>query len=400
MGRSSRIPAFSVLLIMVAVSLVGIASLPYLNIRYKPERPQQNITVAFRMPGAVSQVVEAEVTSKKNYSGGIVGRMDLGSILSCDNYGKIISTDGNYTGGIAGKSDTIIRNSAAKCTLSGNDYVGGIAGKASKIINCQTLVHVDESGEFTGAIAGDADTGNLLKNYCVNDDLGGIDDINYTEIAEQTTVDRFAAFVDNNFNKDVSFTLKFVADDKEVAELKYNYKDSIPDEDIPPIPEKKGYYGKWSEYNFKEVTYDAVITAEYNRNMDILSSDTKRENGKSVILVCGAFDDTASVTADKVNDSKAIDSYEVQISGIYTDSYTVRYLPLSDKKVSIYIDSGSGLKKVSSKPYGSYLEFKTDTPVFTICEMKKDNTILFIFASAMVVLVLAAAVVLIRKKRK
>ena len=52
------------LLIMVAVSLVGIASLPYLNIRYKPERPQQNITVAFRMPGAVSQVVEAEVTSK------------------------------------------------------------------------------------------------------------------------------------------------------------------------------------------------------------------------------------------------------------------------------------------------------------------------------------------------
>lgn len=343
---------------------------------------------------------EAEVTSKKNYSGGIVGRMDLGSILSCDNYGKIISTDGNYTGGIAGKSDTIIRNSAAKCTLSGNDYVGGIAGKASKIINCQTLVHVDESGEFTGAIAGDADTGNLLKNYCVNDDLGGIDDINYTEIAEQTTVDRFAAFVDNNFNKDVSFTLKFVADDKEVAELKYNYKDSIPDEDIPHIPEKKGYYGKWSEYNFKEVTYDAVITAEYNRNMDILSSDTKREDGKSVILVCGAFDDTASVTADKVNDSKAIDSYEVQISGIYTDSYTVRYLPLSDKKVSIYIDSGSGLKKVSSKPYGSYLEFKTDTPVFTICEMKKDNTILFIFASAMVVLVLAAAVVLIRKKRK
>ena len=52
------------------------------------------------------------------------------------------------------------------------------------------------------------------------------------------------------------------------------------------------------------------------------------------------------------------------------------------------------------RAYGSYLEFKTDTPVFTICEMKKDNTILFIFASAMVVLVLAAAVVLIRKKRK
>ena len=340
----------------------------------------------------------SEVTSKKNYSGGIVGRMDLGSILSCDNYGKISSTDGNYTGGIAGKSDTVIRNSAAKCTLLGNDYTGGITGKGSKIINCQTLIHIDQCGEFTGAIAGDADTDMLARNYCVNDTLGAVDDINYTGIAEQSDVDRFVTFVDNNFNKDVAFTLKFVADDDEVAELTYNYKDSIPDEDVPPVPEKKGYYGKWSDYNFKEVTYDAVITAEYNRNMDIIASDAKRENGKSVILLCGAFDDRASVSAVQLKNCEAIDSYDVSINGVYTDNYTVRYLPKSDKKVNICIDSGDGLKKVSAKSYGRYLEFKTDSPTFRLCEVKKSNTMLYICIAITILLIFAGIIVFLKKK--
>lgn len=340
---------------------------------------------------------DAKITSKKNYSGGICGRMDLGSILSCDNYGKVISKDGNYIGGIAGKSDTIIRNSAVKCTLSGNDYVGGIAGEASKIVNCQTLVHIEESGEFTGAVAGDADTDNLANNYCVNDDLGAIDDINYTGIAESGTIDRFVAFVDNNFNKDIFFTLRFFADDEKVAELSYSYKASIPDNEIPPVPEKKGYYGKWSDYNFKEVTYDADITAEYNRNMDIIASDTKRDNEKSVILVCGTFDDRAYVSATAVDDGDAIDCYDVKISGVYTENYTVRYLPKSDKKVNIYIDG----EKVSAKAYGRYLEFRTDTPVFRLSEKEKSNTVIYICIALGIILILAGiAIVLIRKKRK
>ena len=337
---------------------------------------------------------DAEITSKKNYSGGICGRMDLGSILSCDNYGKVISKDGGYIGGIAGKSDTIIRNSASKCTLSGNDYVGGIAGQASKIVNCQTLVHIEKSDEFSGAIAGDADTDNLSNNYCINDDLGAIDDINYTGIAEPGTIDRFVAFVDNNFNKDVFFTLRFFADDEKVAELTYSYKASIPDNEIPVVPEKKGYYGKWSDYNFKEVTYDADITAEYNRNMDIIASDAKRDNEKSVILVCGTFDDRASVSATAVDDSDAIDSYDVKISGVYTENYTVRYLPKSDKKSDIYING----EKVSSKAYGRYLEFKTDTPVFRLSEKEKNNTVLYICIALGIILIFTVIAIVATKK--
>ncbi len=65
------------------------------------------------------------VTSKKDYAGGIVGRMDLGYILDCRNYGNVESTDGSYVGGIAGSSASTIRRSQSKCMTSGKNFVGG-----------------------------------------------------------------------------------------------------------------------------------------------------------------------------------------------------------------------------------------------------------------------------------
>lgn len=59
-------------------------------------------------------------------------------------------------GGIAGRSDSSIRLSWAKCTLSGEDYVGGIAGYGKTLSDCRSLVTVD-GGAYTGAIAGDVD---------------------------------------------------------------------------------------------------------------------------------------------------------------------------------------------------------------------------------------------------
>ena len=61
-------------------------------------------------------VNEGKVNSAKNYAGGIVGRMDLGSVLSCEGYGAVKANDGDYVGGIAGASETVIRNSAASRT--------------------------------------------------------------------------------------------------------------------------------------------------------------------------------------------------------------------------------------------------------------------------------------------
>lgn len=56
--------AFSVLLVMAALSIVGIASLPLLNVQYKPSTPGSSINVSYSYPSASPEVVEAEVTSK------------------------------------------------------------------------------------------------------------------------------------------------------------------------------------------------------------------------------------------------------------------------------------------------------------------------------------------------
>lgn len=317
---------------------------------------------------------EGKVEGKKNYSGGIAGRMSIGSLMLCDNLGDISASDGSYVGGIAGKSETVIRNSSSKCSLSGTDYIGGIAGEGEKIYNCAALVSVPEYGECAGSIAGSGDKDKILSNIFVSDTLGGIDDVSYKGSAENTDVDSFVRFVRNNFGKDVTFKLRFIADDKVVDEVYFNYGDAIPEESIPRVPEKNGYYGKWGFYNFDEAKFDADIEAEYHRDMDIISSDEKRDNGKSIALLCGAFDDNSEISVKSCDktESRMIDANEITISGCYEEKYTVRYLPLSEKKVDLYADTGSGLHKLKTFSKGSYTEFEISEPCFKLYEVKKN----------------------------
>ncbi len=51
------------LLVMAALSLVGLASLPRLNIQYTPTTPGRGISVSYSYPDASAEIVEAEVTS-------------------------------------------------------------------------------------------------------------------------------------------------------------------------------------------------------------------------------------------------------------------------------------------------------------------------------------------------
>lgn len=57
------IPPLTALLVMAALSLVGLASLPRLNIQYTPTAPGRGISVSYSYPDASAEVVESEVTS-------------------------------------------------------------------------------------------------------------------------------------------------------------------------------------------------------------------------------------------------------------------------------------------------------------------------------------------------
>ena len=64
-NRSQRgIPAFSVLLIMAALSVIGVAMLPMLNVQYTPSPVERKIDVSFTWPDASARLIEQSVTSR------------------------------------------------------------------------------------------------------------------------------------------------------------------------------------------------------------------------------------------------------------------------------------------------------------------------------------------------
>ena len=80
---SRKISSFSVLLVMAVLSVIGIASLPMLNIQYKPSSASRTISISFSYPGASPEIVEAEVTSKLE---GVISRIKGNAEVSSDSY--------------------------------------------------------------------------------------------------------------------------------------------------------------------------------------------------------------------------------------------------------------------------------------------------------------------------
>lgn len=64
-GTGNRnIPAFTVLLLMAVLAVVGVSVLPTLDVRYAPERSSDGVSVSFSWPDVSERIMEAEATSK------------------------------------------------------------------------------------------------------------------------------------------------------------------------------------------------------------------------------------------------------------------------------------------------------------------------------------------------
>lgn len=322
---------------------------------------------------------EGEVMAKKHNAGGIVGLMDFGSVYLCENRGDIATTDGDYTGGIAGKTDGTVRTSLALCNLTGGDYVGGIVGGGKTVSDCLALVHTDGSGRYAGSIAGDADTADLVRNCFVSETLGGIDDVSYTGVAEAVDIDTFTAAAKQLLDAEVSFALTFVCEGETVAVVPFTYGETIPEEQIPAVPSKDGYYGKWDAYDYNLPLYSAKLEANYFRDVKMVVSDLTRADDKPILFVSGSFDDAATVAlyeTDEVPSAlhgrKILAGYKAEISAAEADSYTVRYLPQTDKHGELYVVYGDKCEKVKCRDFGSYLEFSVPAADFALYEVQTD----------------------------
>lgn len=355
-------------------------------------------------------VNQADVTAQKSDVGGISGKQELGMILRCENYGRVKSNSGDYVGGIAGESLSYIRESFAKCALSGEEYVGGIAGFGYRIENCYTMVRILETDAFSGAIAGMADdTEQMSGNYFVSDELAGIDRISYSEKAEPLSYEELleTEMLPDEFRK---MKIIFYADDEEIARVSCNYDSSILESQYPEIPEKEGFYADWDKKELRNIRNDEDIYVEYVRYLTTLSGEFLRDSGQSAILADGQFQEGDRLTVSQISaaDMETVPerTREIFTVNIPDDGEAVHQLRYQapdgeTKGLIMYVKNGDDWIRTDTELFGNYYVFQAEgNEVQLAISADSSNLVIYVVLGVLVVALLILAAVLIQKKKR
>jgi len=355
-----------------------------------------------------------EIVAKKDYAGGIVGKMDLGTARNCQSYGDVTSEGGKYVGGIAGGSSALIENSYTRCKLSGGKYVGGIAGLAYDLNHCYSLIRIEEATEFYGAIAGDiSKNGMVYNNYFVSGDWDGIDRVSYATMAMPISYEQMVAT--EGFPEEFTqFMLRFVADDTAIAEIPFHYGDSLSEDAIPEVPKKDGYYAAWEDYDYQNMEFNETIEAVYTKELTVIASEDKLENGKMpVFLLEGIFDEDAKVelTDRKKDFDISLGEQESLLANWHitvqnqnrpeTDYIAHLAKPADTNQVQLYHLQDGNWTEIAYEESGSYLIFSMSGNTADICLVGASHTkeLMTIVALAGV-LFLGVLLILLHRKRK
>lgn len=356
-----------------------------------------------------------KITAKKNYCGGIVGKMDMGLVKNSRSSGTISGTSGSYIGGIAGYSSAKLRGCVSKVTLSGTSYIGGIAGEGGIITDCLSISDITEFTEKIGALAGYVDfekeNTEISGNLFVDRGVAGIDRVSYAGAAEPTSYEEFA----RRTGSFADIVLEFTADGETLGKVTVPYGGSIKPSDIPEIPIKSGYYAKWEEFDFDNITFPRVLEAEYVQLLSSIASVKQSESGLPLVLADGSFDENAAVLVE--TESSAVfapDGSELRLVTIEaggTAPTALRFLKSGDNpKLMQYINGA--WKPVQFTENGSYLIVKN--PVlengaasFCVSGSAVSTTLIIVLAAVGGVVIIAAVLVFIvinksksRKKQK
>ena len=367
------------------VNVAGIAGSMAIEYDFDPEDDlvevgDRSLDVRYQTKAVILSCINlGEVTGKKDDAGGIVGRMDLGQVSHCENYGSVSSADGSYVGGIAGASWGSIRDSWARCTLSGDHYVGGIAGYGSTLKNCHTLITLQEGSAYVGTVAGSVDPeGTVTGNTFTQEALGAIDGISYDGQAEPVTFGALcAAGAPETF---AQLELTFRADGKEVAVVPFQYGKGIAR--LPEIPAKKGYSAAWPDLDYSHLTASQTLEAIYTPYTSSLTDGGDLPD----ILVDGSFSAQAKVShttketawTDSKGESHQGTAYTVTVKDPVLDavSYTVHCrLPEANGRYAVWVQTGENWQRQDSEKDGSYLLFPSTEETITFCLVEEGNSL-------------------------
>lgn len=357
------------------------------------------------------------VQVKKEAAGGIVGSMDMGTVLSCRNYADLSEGDADYVGGIAGRSHSAIRDCAAKCRLDGAAHVGGIAGSGTTITGCRALV-LAEGTEQVGAVAGcleNDDLTNLLQNedgeqsgnYFVSDTLGGIDGVSYAGQAEPLSFADFAALTEQEGLPEVfrTIVLTFRADGAVVGTEAVDYGGSFDAGAAPAIPAKDGCTAAWPAFATEDIRFDQVIDAVYTPLSTVVAGTELRDDGRPILLAEGSFG-TGDLTMAASTDAplaagQHTESWQFTLPENDGSAWQMHYLP-QKKNTAVYLKNADGSwRRADTVEDGSYLVFTVQPGEDTLAAVVQPRVPLPLAVGGVgAAVVLLAAVGLLRRRRK
>ena len=330
------------------------------------------------------------VSARKNCVGGVVGRMVLGVASDCQSYGPVESTRGSYVGGIAGFSHGVIRKCWAKCSLTGSRLVGGVAGWATNLQDCSTLVKISGAGSLFGAVAGQIEEDGVLShNIFVSESLGGIDGISYGEKAYSLPYDEFKELPELPLEFR-SLTVTFLNGNSVISRLSVPYGGSVDNSQIPIIPQKAGYFGKWSDFERQNLYFDADVEAVYS---PLLSAIASRDEN---FIAEGSFTPQTELIitnspepSPPCNPDLLCGSWKIRVNRSDGSFHAIRVaLPEDCEKAEILIlDTGGIWQKADVTQEGTYLRAEVSGPEAQICLIRVPERI-----SARAVILAAAAV--------
>lgn len=354
-------------------------------------------------------------TSRKDCVGAICGYADLGVISGCEGYGTAESTAGDYVGGVVGQSQGSVRNSFAKCELTGRNYIGGIAGYGMNVSGCNTLVNLNGSGNCVGTIAGEIDKdGSAADNYFVHETEAGIDGISYAGKAEGMSYEAFMARdgIPAEFS---SFAVTFTANGEVVKTITFAYGGSIDESQIPDCPTVEGNYGSWPEHDYSHLTFDLEVKAEYTAVSTVVAGDLYADNSRTpIVLAEGVFDPATDVHITSAEadgptlrgNQQLYMKYNVEILNDTVEDDTDNtvslrvYAPDTGASYTVYTYQNGTWASTSSSRDGSYLVFKTMDRDLQFAVTKAHHGPLFYILIVLIVLAVIVAVLRLLYCRK
>ena len=367
---------------------------------------QRSLNFWFQTKAAVFDCVNTgAVTGKKDYAGGIIGRMDMGRTQRCENYGDVCSTDGDYVGGVAGGAWGTLESCWSRCTLSGSHYIGGIAGLGSDLTACRAMVTVSGGSAYVGAVAGDLEEGGTLTgNLFTSETLAAVDGVSYADRAEPVSLEALCALEDAP--KDFAvLTITFVADGRVISTVPVRYGQGV--ENLPALPPREGYSAAWPALDYSCVTASQTVEALYTPYAASLAG----EGTPPQFLVEGSFSPEAHLShrseevtwTDAGGTTHKGTAWTVTVEDpvLPVSSCTIHYrLPEEGGRWAVWVLGEDGWQIRPHQTDGQYLLIPGDGAETTFCVLPAPFPAWIIAAAVLGPAALLGAVILLRHRRR